>query len=280
MARTRQIKPGFFLNTELSNIDATGRLLFIGLWTLADRDGRFEINPKKLKAQIFPYDEHLTSTVLIRYLHQLSTLGFLIVYKMDNKIYGEVQNFAKHQHCHKDEKPLDFPSPDRCEVIVDVELTISHHCSTVPAPCQHHADTVPIRLLSSNSNPNTSNNNLKAPRVFDDAVVDLSELLRDKILENNPQIKHPKVRGESWFDRTCEDINRAIHIDKRTPEQLRIMISWCQNDNIPDSNGFCWANNILSGAKLREKYDKMLMKVRSQHGGERWSAYECLFINE
>ena len=55
--RARNIKPGFFKNDTLAELDFAGRLLFIGLWGLADREGRLEDRPKKIKAEIFPYDD-------------------------------------------------------------------------------------------------------------------------------------------------------------------------------------------------------------------------------
>ena len=39
MARARILKPGFFANELLADINPYGRLLFAGLWTLADREG-------------------------------------------------------------------------------------------------------------------------------------------------------------------------------------------------------------------------------------------------
>ena len=39
MSRSRNIKPGFFKNEHLAECQPLARLLFIGLWTLADREG-------------------------------------------------------------------------------------------------------------------------------------------------------------------------------------------------------------------------------------------------
>src|SRR5215831_17520559 len=39
MPRTRALKPGFFQNDVLADVEPLGRLLFAGLWTLADRAG-------------------------------------------------------------------------------------------------------------------------------------------------------------------------------------------------------------------------------------------------
>jgi hypothetical protein len=57
MARTRLLKPGFFSNDQLAECAPLARLLFAGLWTLVDRDGRMECRHAKIKAQVLPYDE-------------------------------------------------------------------------------------------------------------------------------------------------------------------------------------------------------------------------------
>ena len=56
MARARNIKPGFFKNELLAEMPPETRLLFMGLWCLADREGRFEDRPKKIKMELFPCD--------------------------------------------------------------------------------------------------------------------------------------------------------------------------------------------------------------------------------
>ena len=43
MARARNIKPGFFTNDVLADCDPLARLLFAGLWTVADRGHDSEI---------------------------------------------------------------------------------------------------------------------------------------------------------------------------------------------------------------------------------------------
>ena len=51
MARARNIKPGFFLNEELGVLPPLVRILFAGLWCIADRDGRLEDRPKRIKME-------------------------------------------------------------------------------------------------------------------------------------------------------------------------------------------------------------------------------------
>jgi hypothetical protein len=56
MARSRQLKPGFFKNEHLVALPFSTRLLFAGLWTLADKAGRLEDRPLKIKMELFPAD--------------------------------------------------------------------------------------------------------------------------------------------------------------------------------------------------------------------------------
>src|SRR5262245_4448792 len=57
MARARLLKPGFFTNEDLVELPPAARLLFAGLWTLADREGRLEDRPKRIKLAVLPYDD-------------------------------------------------------------------------------------------------------------------------------------------------------------------------------------------------------------------------------
>ncbi len=57
MARSRLIKPGFFTNERLGELPPLTRLLFAGMWTIADKEGRLEDRPKRIKALLLPYDE-------------------------------------------------------------------------------------------------------------------------------------------------------------------------------------------------------------------------------
>lgn len=107
MSRSRNIKPGFFKNEELADLDAHTRLLFIGVWLLADRDGRFENRPRKIKAEIFPYEDVNVEACIA----QLCAKQFLTMYEVDGEQYIEVTNWHKHQTPHHRETASDIPPP-------------------------------------------------------------------------------------------------------------------------------------------------------------------------
>jgi len=56
MPRIRYLKPDFFKDEDLAEHPYWIRLLFAGLWGIADKDGRLEDRIKRIKAEIFPYD--------------------------------------------------------------------------------------------------------------------------------------------------------------------------------------------------------------------------------
>lgn len=108
MARARNIKPGIFTNEILGAADPLFTLAFQGLWLLADREGRLEDRPLRIKAEIFPYREGLDINELLDWLQEQ---GFILRYEVAGKRYIEVINFTKHQNPHKNEKPSELPAP-------------------------------------------------------------------------------------------------------------------------------------------------------------------------
>ena len=108
MARARNIKPGFFTNDVLAEVHPLGRLLFAGLWTMADREGRLEDRPKKIKAQILPYD----NANVDRLLKDLERLGFIQRYSVSGGQYIQISTFRRHQNPHQNEPPSTIPAPE------------------------------------------------------------------------------------------------------------------------------------------------------------------------
>lgn len=105
MARARNIKPSFFLNEDIVELPCEARLLFIGLWTLADREGRLENRPKKIKMSLFPADDINVS----EQLSNISKYGFIKLYNVDNLDVIQIENFVKHQTPHGLEKDSELP---------------------------------------------------------------------------------------------------------------------------------------------------------------------------
>jgi len=127
MARIRTIKPEFFKNEDIAEMPAMTRLLFIGLWTQSDREGRLMDRPKRLKAEIFPYDNYDVN----KGLDELQKKGFLIRYKVNVNVTDRV---------------LSPEQPEEQLSIIQIVNFLKHQqpnvkesYSTIPAQCKHGA---------------------------------------------------------------------------------------------------------------------------------------------
>ena len=157
MPRARNIKPGFFKNDELAEIDMCGRLLFIGLWTLADREGRIADRPKRIKAELFPYDD----VDVDKLLGDLQEHGFIRRYTAQGVKCIQVVNFLKHQNPHKNEVESELPAEemnDSTQQGEDVSGTNREISGAVQDKSRNFStSTVPILLNPSSLNPDTLN---------------------------------------------------------------------------------------------------------------------------
>ena len=125
MARTRNIKPGFFKNESLAECPPLARILFAGLWTIADRAGRLEDRPKRIKAEVLPYDECDVDVLL----EHLAVRGFIVRYIVDGESYIQVAAWAKHQQPHIKESESTLPGPDKADASSEL-APVKHGAST------------------------------------------------------------------------------------------------------------------------------------------------------
>jgi hypothetical protein len=119
MARIRSLKPDFFKDEDLGALPFWVRLLYEGLWLFADREGRLENRPIKLKAEIFPYDKVDVSKGL-KLLSQPKVFNpkktpFIICYENNGDNYIQILNFRKHQTPHYTEKESTIPAPNEVD---------------------------------------------------------------------------------------------------------------------------------------------------------------------
>jgi hypothetical protein len=104
--RARSIKPGVCDNEVLGTADPFYTLLFERLWMIADREGRLEDRPLRIKAQAFPYRDGLDVEPMLAWL---ADHGFIARYQVDGKRYIQVLMFWKHQSPHKNEQDSAIP---------------------------------------------------------------------------------------------------------------------------------------------------------------------------
>lgn len=124
MARARNIKPSLFKNELLGVEDPLLTLLFVNLWCLADREGKLEDRPLRIKAETFPYRENID---INGYLTKLSQYGFIRRYSADGVDVIQIVKFKEHQSPHNTEKASSLPdyNPNYTDIKEQNNLTVS-----------------------------------------------------------------------------------------------------------------------------------------------------------
>lgn len=204
MPRIRSIKPEFFINEELALLTPWARLLFIGLWTAADREGRMQDRPKRIKTQVFPYDDVDIEALL----SELERHEFIQRYTAGNIRCLQVITFCKHQKPHPKEAPSTIPAPDgsREKVLLSRE------------------EVMPSRVVNGSRNGSGygSGNGVPLPRApgSDDEIDDVSKRyaieeletgalfvacsLPDVLLDLFPDLPFPEFYRKWWLSRCAK----------------------------------------------------------------------------
>lgn len=129
MARIRALKIGFFRNEDLCLLHFAHRLLFQGLWLLADREGVLEDRPRRIQAELFPFDPELNVDEMLTKLASGEN-PFIHRYVTGGRRYISVINFRKHQRPHHTEPPSEFPGPETGAILQPPDIHREHTVKT------------------------------------------------------------------------------------------------------------------------------------------------------
>lgn len=197
MSRMRTLKPGFFLNEVLAEIDPLGRLLFQGLWCLADREGRLEDRPRKIKAEVLPYDDVDMDALL----DELQAREFILRYEVDGSRYISVLTFKKHQSPH-----------------------IKEAASTIPAPCKPGESTMlapPVTLTVTLTDTGTGTLSPSGEGSLHDDIADARE--------SQTMQKTAATTSTAWNERilqqTADHTRNILHLPPRDLANLKITLA-------------------------------------------------------
>lgn len=149
MARIRTIKPEFWSNEKIMNSSRNSRLLFIGLWNFADDAGRMADSAKTIKAQIFPGDDDVCSTMVRGMLDELSSIGLLQKFEVDGRAYLQITGWD-HQKIDRP-RPSKIPSPNSTNErrALATDLTLPNlTVSSLRGGGEHHAGSLATALPS------------------------------------------------------------------------------------------------------------------------------------
>jgi hypothetical protein len=91
--KIRSVRPEFFSDAKMAALTVSARLLYIGLWSYVDDEGRGEYLPKLIEGAIFPH-EPVDFTSL---WGELESIGRVVRYEVGGQSYFHIPKFGDHQ---------------------------------------------------------------------------------------------------------------------------------------------------------------------------------------
>ena len=245
MARARNIKPGFFENEVLAEMPIAARLLFIGLWTLADRAGRLEDRPGRIRLKLMPLDD-VDVDALLQRLHDDEMI--LRYTGADGLQYIQVLNFEKHQSPHCKEKASTIPAPD---------MPGANTRQAEKGECDAPPDSLILRLSDSSSVPNgtdaaASDSEKPPPQTLEEQIwsVGLETVAR---LAGEPKAKCRSVIGK-WRQKAGdrEVLDAIMAAEKRAVSDPFSYITKCLSPKHGPSVRDSFASKTYTGTPDEE----------------------------
>ena len=117
MARRRMIDPNIWQSEDFSKLSTLAKLVFIGLFSQADDEGRGRAKPIYIKSILFPYDEKVRLIDIETALSEIALNLSVTFYSVGNgNEYYSLNNWENWQTIDKP-KPSKIPSPKGFENI-------------------------------------------------------------------------------------------------------------------------------------------------------------------
>jgi hypothetical protein len=140
--RCRNYKSEFFKSEDIGELSFMGRLLFLGLIAMADRRGVLAYKPKRIKAEVFPYDDVMSDDVVACVRLMCDRQMASLYTDTRGEMYLHLTNFEKHQNISVSERRqsnLNGPLPcdEGCELL--------HGCGVVGCRFEGSGEAQPLR---------------------------------------------------------------------------------------------------------------------------------------
>ncbi len=109
MARKRMIDPNIWVSEDFGKLSMLEKLIFIGMFSLADDYGYGKAHPAYIKSVLFPYDDDKRIADIEKSLDNIAANMSVIFYTHDGKEYYSLTNWDKWQKVEKPSKFRNIP---------------------------------------------------------------------------------------------------------------------------------------------------------------------------
>ena len=104
MARKRMIDPNMWQSEDFSHLTPLAKIVFVGMISNADDEGRGRAKPVYLKSILFPYDDALRAADIEKSLQEISAYLSVTLYDHDGNKYYQLDNWHKWQKIDRPQK--------------------------------------------------------------------------------------------------------------------------------------------------------------------------------
>lgn len=110
MPTRRMIDPSFWQSESMANLSRDQRLLFIGLFSNADDQGRLKGHPAIVRSLVYPFDD-IGASEIESDLKALADIGSIIFYEVNSRRIIQIVNWWKYQSPQW-AYPSEYPPPE------------------------------------------------------------------------------------------------------------------------------------------------------------------------
>ena len=145
MPRRRMIHPDIWSSEDFSSLSMLSKLVFIGMFSLADDEGKGRANPAYLKSAIFPYDDKMRVADIDKTLSEIGSKMSVTLYVHNEKDYYRLESWEKWQRVEKPQ-PSKIPNPEAFKANSNsgsIPKTFQENSGIIPEPFQASSGIIP-----------------------------------------------------------------------------------------------------------------------------------------
>jgi len=224
------IKKEFWTSHRILSIQIPERLLFIGMFNMADDEGVLKNSPLQIKATIFPVDSKITLGVVQEYIKNILGVGLIELNK--EKTLIRICKWKDHQR-------IDKKTPSK----YDFKKVIQEHSKSPP------------RIVQESSIP-------KERKEKERNIKEIKEKkdVQDKTLElfNSFYSLYPRKQDKKRAYTAFNNLTKANQ--KLCIEGVTIYVQWLKVNNIVDKTLIKLPTTYINGEHWNDELDTTVIK--------------------
>lgn len=248
MARKRMIDPNIWQSEDFSALSTLAKVVFIGLFSNADDEGRGRAKAAYIKSILFPYDEEMRVGDIDKTLSEIASKMSITFYTDNENQYYSLDNWSKWQK-------IDRPTASTLPPLQD--------SSTIIRRVLDEPSTSPRQLLDPNRKEKniTKKKGSEYKQETERAFNEFWEAYPRKVAKADAKKAYMKIDPDSEFHAkmlsAIETAKKSDHWVSENGKYIPYPATWlnkgCWDDEYPESNGGANHNGARNERRVDER---------------------------